>query len=203
MGWTSTFYEGNAWQYRFSMPHDVAGLISHYGGDAAFIAVLDKYFDSGQHWAGNEPGFLTPWLYVYAGRPDKTVDRVREILSKNFKLKPSGYPGDDDVGAMSGWYLFSAMGFYPNAGQDVYLLGAPLFNKVTLTLGESGKKLVISAVDLSPENKYVQSATLNGQPWDKAWFRHADVINGAELVLKMGPKASDWGTRVRPPSLSQ
>jgi predicted alpha-1,2-mannosidase len=200
MGWSSSFYEGNAWQYRFSMPHDMAGLIARCGGDASFIAILDEYFDTGLHWAGNEPGFLTPWLYIYAGRPDKTVDRVREILSKNFHLKPSGYPGDDDVGAMSGWYLFSAMGFYPNAGQDIYLIASPLFSKVTIALGSSGKTFVISAPDLSTENKYVQSATLNGKPWNQAWFRHADIINGAELVLQMGPKPSDWGTHLRPPS---
>lgn len=202
IGWKTAFYEGNAWQYRFSMPHDMRGLIERYGGNESFLATLDEYFDRDLHWQGNEPCFLNPWLHVYAGRPDKNVDRVRAIMAKNFKLGAKGYPGDEDVGAMSAWYLFAAMGFYPNAGQDIYLLASPVFSKVTMKLGQSGKTFVISAPDVSPENKYVQSATLNGRPWNQAWFRHADIINGAELVLKMGPKPSDWGTEVPPPSLT-
>ena len=201
-GWGNAFYEGSAWQYRFSVPHDVQGLINRYGGDEAFVATLDEYFDRKLHYQGNEPGFLTPWLYVYAGRPDKVGDRVRAILANEFKLKAAGYPGDEDVGAMSAWYLFGAMGFYPNAGQDVYLIGSPLFAKTTIKLGESGKVFVITAANVSAENTYVQSATLNGKPWDKAWFQHADIMGGAELVLTMGPKPSAWGTQTRPPSIT-
>jgi predicted alpha-1,2-mannosidase len=202
LGWADAYYEGSAWQYRFSMPHDMQGLINRYGGNDAFIKVLDEYFDRGLHWQGNEPCFLTPWLHVYAGRPDKNVDRVRDIMARDFKLAPAGYPGDEDVGAMSAWYLFAAMGFYPNAGQDVYLLASPVFTKVTLKLGASGKFFVITAPGLSAENKYVQSATLNGQPWDKAWFRHGDIINGAELILHMGAKPTGWGSKTRPPSIT-
>lgn len=202
LGWTSAFYEGNAWQYRFSMPHDMQGLINRHGGSEAFVAVLDEYFERNLHWQGNEPCFLTPWLHVYAGRPDKNVDRVREIMARDFKLAPDGYPGDEDVGAMSAWYLFAAMGFYPNAGQDIYLLASPVFSKVTMNLGNTGKKFIISAPSLSPENRYVQSATLNGKTWDQAWFKHSDIIEGAELILKMGSKPSDWGSRILPPSLS-
>lgn len=202
LGWKTIFMEGNAWQYRFSMPHDVQGLINRLGGNQAFIATLDEYFDRNLHWQGNEPCFLTPWLHVYAGRPDKNVDRVRAIAAKEFKLAPSGYPGDEDVGAMSAWYLFAAMGFYPNAGQDIYLLSSPLFTKVTMKLGNGGKTFVISAPNLSPEKKYVQSATLNGQPWDRAWFRHGDIVAGAELILQMGTTPSAWGTTTPPPSLT-
>jgi predicted alpha-1,2-mannosidase len=202
MGWMPTYYEGTAWQYRFSMPHDIAGLIKRLGGDREFVGILDYYFDHKLHYSGNEPGFLTPWLYDYAGRPDKAVDRVRAILANDFALKASGYPGDEDCGAMSAWYLFSAMGFYPNAGQDIYLLSSPLFTKVTVQLGSSGKTFVISAPELTEENRYVQSATLNGRPLNQAWFRHGDIIDGAELILKMGPAPSKWGTSVPPPSLS-
>lgn len=202
LGWSSAFYEGNAWQYRFSMPHDMQGLINRYGGNDAFLAALEEYFDRGLHWQGNEPCFLTPWLHVYAGRPDKNVDRVREIMARDFKLTPDGYPGDEDVGAMSAWYIFAAMGFYPNAGQDVYLLASPVFTKVTMKLDDSGKTFVISAPGVSAENRYIQSATLNGKPWDKAWIRHGNIINGAELVLKMGLKPSDWGTQIPPPSIT-
>jgi len=202
INWNSAFYEGSAWQYRFSMPHDIQGLINRFGGNDAFLTILDEYFDRKLHWQGNEPTFLNPWLHVYAGRPDKNVDRIHAIMAKDFKLAPSGYPGDEDVGAMSAWYLFAAMGFYPNAAQDIYLLSSPVFTKVTLKLGSTGKTFVISAPDVSPDNKYVQSATLNDQPWDRAWFRHSDIIGGAELVLKMGPKPSDWGTKTPPPSLT-
>ena len=202
ISWKTAFYEGNAWQYRFALPHDMQGLINRYGGNSAFLSALDEYFDRGLHWQGNEPTFLNPWLHVYAGRPDKNVDRVRAILDKEFKLEPKGYPGDEDVGAMSAWYLFAAMGFYPNAGQDVYLMGSPLFSKVTMKFGGSGKIFEISAPNLTPENKYIQSATLNGKPLHNAWFRHGDIAQGARLVLTMGPKPSDWGTRTPPPSLT-
>ncbi len=202
LGWSSAFYEGNAWQYRFSMPHDMQGLINRHGGNQAFLTVLDEYFDRKLHWQGNEPCFLTPWLHGYAGRPDKNVDRLREIMARDFKLAPDGYPGDEDVGAMSAWYLFTAMGFYPNAGQDVYLLSSPVFSKVSMKLGGTGKSFVIAAPGVSSENKYIQTATLNGKPWNQAWFRHGDIINGAELILKMGPKPAAWGTRNPPPSLT-
>ena len=201
-GWTNAFYEGSAWQYRFSVPHDVAGLIERVGGDAAFVRVLDQYFDENLHWAGNEPGFLTPWLYIYAGQPGKATDRVRAILGKDFKVAAGGYPGDEDVGAMSAWYIFASIGLFPNAGQDVYLLGSPLFSKTTLKLGASGKILVIQANGLSSTNRYVQSATLNGKPLDRAWLRHDEIIGGAKLDFTMGPQPFAWGVANRPPSLS-
>lgn len=200
-GWLPIFYEGSAWQYRFSVPQDIQGLMNRLGGPEKFSIALNEYFDRGHHDQGNEPGFLTPWLYTYAGRPDKTVDRVRAILQKDYKLAPDGYPGDEDVGAMSSWYVLGAMGFYPNAGQDVYLLGSPIFQKVRLQLAD-GRNFTIQAHGLSEQNRYVQSATLNGRPWNKAWFRHGDIIRGATLALEMGPRPSPWGTQTPPPSLS-
>lgn len=202
INWKTAFYEGNGWQYRFSVPHDMQGLINRYGGNTPFLSTLDEYFDRGLHWQGNEPTFLNPWAHVYAGRPDKNVDRVRTIMEKEFRLEPKGYPGDEDVGTMSAWYLFAAMGFYPNAGQDIYLMSSPLFKKMTMKLGNSGKTFVISAPNLSDANKYVQSATLNGKPLKNAWFRHGDIAKGAKLVLKMGPKPSKWGTQTPPPSMT-
>ena len=200
-GWLPIFYEGTAWQYRFSTPHDIQGLVNRLGGANAFVAVLDEYFDNKHHNAGNEPGFLTPWLYDYAGRPDKTADRVRAILAKDYKLTPNGYAGDEDVGAMSSWYVFGALGFYPNAGQDVYLIGSPLFSRTRVQLA-GHRTLMIEAKGVSDTNRYIQSATLNNKPWNKAWFRHSDIIGGAKLVLTMGPKPSAWGTKNPPPSLS-
>ncbi len=200
-GWLPIFYEGTAWQYRFSVPHDVQGLINRMGGANAFIAVLDEYFDTNRHNQGNEPGFLTPWLYDYAGRPDKTADRVRAILAKDYKLAPNGYAGDEDAGAMSSWYIFGALGFYPNAGQDVYLIGSPLFPRSRVRLA-GHRTFEIVAKNVSETNRYIQSATLNDKLWNKAWFRHGDIIGGAKLVLTMGPKPSMWGKKTPPPSLS-
>ena len=201
LGWPPIFSEGSAWQYRFYVPHDIQGLINRLGGRQAFVTALDAYFDGGYHWQGNEPGFLNPWLYPYAGRPDRTVDQVRAILQKDYHLTSDGYPGDEDTGAMSSWYVFGALGFYPNAGQDVYLLGSPIFAEVHLQLA-AGKTFALIAKGLTDQNRYVQSATLNGRPWNKAWFRHRDIIGGATLVLRMGPKPSSWGAKTPPPSLS-
>ena len=206
--WVPPFYEGSPWAYAFSMQHDVAGLMKRHGGNEAFLAFLDRYFDEnwenkgkneiGHHEADNEPSFLYPWLHTYANRPDKNVDRVRETIEKVYHTTRKGLPGNDDGGAMSSLYVFSAMGFMPVAGQDVYLLASPFFPKITMQL-EGGKKFVIQANNLSETNKYVQSATLNGKSWDKGWFQHKDIINGAVLVLQMGDKASDWGTKASPP----
>jgi predicted alpha-1,2-mannosidase len=193
------FYEGTAWSYRFYAPHDMAGLIERQGGAPAFVTALDEYFEKGHHNAGNEPSFLTPWLYNYAGRPDKSAERVHSLLTKDYFLAPAAYRGDDDSGSMSAWYVFNALGFYPVAGQDVYLLGSPLFASSRLTL-ENGRAFTISARNHAPENRYVQSATLNGRSYDRAWLRHSDIMSGAELVLQMGPRPSAWGTQNLPPS---
>jgi predicted alpha-1,2-mannosidase len=197
------YYEGTPWQYRFAMRHDVQGLIDRLGGKDAFLTELDRYFDGGFHNQSNQPTLLTPWLHGYAGRPDMNVDRVRAAMAANYRDGRRGLPGNDDAGTMSAWYVFAAMGFYPNTGQDVYLLASPTFSRISLALGDSGRRLVIRAPGLSAENRYVQSATLNGRPWRQAWFRHGDIAAGAELVLQMGPKPSDWGRDLPPPSQSK
>ncbi|MBC8101920.1 MAG: glycoside hydrolase family 92 protein, partial [Cytophagales bacterium] len=198
-GGNGLFYEGTAWGYRFYAPHDMAGLIQRQGGAQSFVAALDAYFEGGKHNPGNEPNFLTPWLYNYAGRPDKTVDRVHAQLARDYRLAPAAYQGDDDSGAMSAWYVFSAMGFYPVTGQDLYLIGSPLFTSVRITL-EKNRAFTLTARGQSPENRYVQSATLNGRPWNQAWLRHAEIAKGGDLVLVMGPRPSSWGTSALPPS---
>lgn len=207
--WAPPFYEGSAWAYAFSMQHDVNGLIQRHGGKQEFLKFIDRYFDEtkpdgrrvNHHDPGNEPSFLTPWLHTYVGRPDKNVDRVQYQLAKDYKPTRKGLPGNDDGGAMSSMYVFATMGFMPVAGQDIYLMGSPLFSEITMQL-DKGKKFVIKTKNLSPENKYVQKATLNGKNWDKAWFQHKDIINGAVLVLEMGAKPSEWGTTILPPSAS-
>jgi predicted alpha-1,2-mannosidase len=196
------FYEGTPWHYATYVPHDMQGLIARHGGVAQFTTFLDQLFDTGQYNPGNEPDLLTPWLYTYVNRPDKNVDRVRNILATKYGTSRTGLPGNDDAGAMSSWYAFGAMGFYPNAGQDLYLMSSPLFPKVSMRLGHD-KRFVVTARNLSDENKYIQSATLNGKPLERGWFRHSEIANGGALILQMGAKPSDWGTKAPlPPSIT-
>jgi predicted alpha-1,2-mannosidase len=197
-----SFYEGNSWTYSLFVPQDVAGLIRMAGGRQRFIDRLDAFFDvPGRYDVGNEPGFLAPYLYIWAGRQDKTADRVRAIIAKNFHTGRAGLPGNDDSGAMSSWYAFGVMGIFPNAGQDVYLIGSPAIPEVTLHLA-NGKTFTIEAKNVSAVNKYVVAATLNGAPFDRAWFRHGDILRGGRLVLRMADKPGSWPTGEAPPSSS-
>lgn len=114
--WTAPFYESHSWEYSFYVPHDIAELIKQCGGKSNFIKRLDHYFDKGYYKVSNEPGFLSPCLYIWAGVPYKTTERVRAIMSKSYSSTRTGLPGNDDSGAMSSWYVFHAMGLFPNAG---------------------------------------------------------------------------------------
>jgi predicted alpha-1,2-mannosidase len=197
-----TFYEGNSWTYSLFVPQDVAGLIQESGGRQRFVSRLDAFFDvPGRFDVGNEPGFLSPYLYIWAGRQDKTAERVRQIIAKNFHTGRKGLPGNDDSGAMSSWYAFGVMGIYPNAGQDVYLIGSPAIPEVTLHLA-NGKTFVIEARNVSAANQYVVAATLNGKRFDRAWLRHEDILRGGRLVLSMAAKPGVWPTGETPPSSS-
>jgi predicted alpha-1,2-mannosidase len=197
-----TFYEGNSWTYSLFVPQDVAGVIESSGGRDKFVQRLDAFFTGkGRYDVGNEPGFLSPYLYIWAGRQDKTSDRVQEIIARSYHTGRSGIPGNDDSGAMSSWYVFGAMGIFPNAGQDVYLIGHPSFPELVLHLAQ-GKTFAIEAKNLSPTNSYIVAATLNGQPLDRAWFRHEDLVTGGRLVLTMAAKPGSWPSGDAPPSLS-
>lgn len=199
--WGNFFYESNSWEYSLYVPHDMKSLIDSCGGRDAFISRLDTFFNRNYYGVANEPGFLTPCLYIYAGRPDKTNDRVRAIIRKYYKATPDGITGNDDSGSMSSWYIFNTIGFFPNAGQDVYLITAPHFKKTTFTL-ENGQQFIITAENLSEKNTYITSASLNGKPLDQAWFKHEDIQNGGQLNFVMGNKPTDWGTKNLPPSMS-
>lgn len=195
-----TFYEGNTWTYSTFVPQDVAGLIAKSGGPETFVRRLDAFFAvPGRYDVGNEPGFLSPYLYNWAGRPDKTDEHVRAIIARSYHAGLSGLPGNDDSGAMSSWFAFGQMGIFPNAGQPVYLIGSPAFPETTLHLA-GGKTFVIEARNLSPQNLYVVSATLNGRPLDRAWLRHSEVASGGRLVLTMAGAPGHWGQRDLPPS---
>jgi predicted alpha-1,2-mannosidase len=196
----SPFYEGSARQWSTSVPHDVRWLIGRFGGDSGFTAWLDQLFDSGQYNAGNEPDLLAPYLYLHAGRPDRTADRVRAVLGTAYGSGRDGLPGNDDAGALSSWYAWSAMGLYPNAGQPFYYIGSPIFRRVRIDQGP-GRTFEIDAPATSARNRYVRSATLGGRRIGRAWLDHREVARGGHLRLEMGPTRSDWATVERPPSL--
>jgi putative alpha-1,2-mannosidase len=168
-----------------------------------FVHRLDSIFLRRHFDVTNEPGFLIPVLYNYAGRPDKTADIVHLLLEKAFMDNRAGIPGNDDSGAMSSWLIFSTLGLFPIAGQDIYLISTPSIPDASLSLGD-GKKLRIVAknFDASGLNRYVQSATLNGADLPTSWFRHAQIKDGATLVLTMGSAPSTWGKTMPPPSMS-
>jgi predicted alpha-1,2-mannosidase len=196
----NTFYEGNSWTYSTFVPQDVASLIAKIGGPQKFVDWLDAFFAvPGRYDVGNEPGFLAPYLYNWAGCPDKTAEHVREIIAKSYHAGPTGLPGNDDSGAMSSWYAFGQMGIFPNAGQDVYLIGSPAYSQTTLHLA-GGRDFVIEAREQSAENFYVNAATLNGKPLDRAWLRHSEIAVGGRLVLTMSKTPGHWGERNLPPS---
>jgi len=148
----------------------------------------------GQFSMANEPSLHIPYLYNYAGQPWKTQKRLRKLLDEWFRNDLMGVPGDEDGGGLSSFVVFSAMGFYPlTPGDPIYTIGSPMFEHVSIDLG-NGKAFEIEAHNASPENKYIQSATLNGVSLESAWITHQVVINGGKLVFEMGPKANkSWG----------
>jgi putative alpha-1,2-mannosidase len=182
------------------VPQDVASLIAKSGGPQTFVDRLDAFFAvPGRYDVGNEPGFLAPYLYIWAGRPDKTAAHVRQIIAASYHAGPDGLPGNDDSGAMSSWYAFGQMGIFPNAGQDIYLIGSPAYPQTTLHLAGQ-KDFVIEARDLSADNIYVTAATLNGKPLGRAWLRHSEIVAGGRLVLTMSNTPAHWAERDLPPS---
>lgn len=203
------FVEGNSFQYSLFAPHDVNGLIDLIGGDNEFVSWLDTLFTHtshhdatvkdaagliGQYAHGNEPSHHMAYLYNYAGQPWKTQSLVRQILETLYDDKPDGLSGNEDCGQMSAWYILSSMGFYPVCpGDPTYIIGSPLFEKVTINL-ENGKKFTIRANGVSNENKYIQSATLNGKAYTRTWFTHDDIMSGSELVFEMAASPNkNWG----------
>src|SRR6056297_2427180 len=203
--------EANAWQYTFYVPQDVQGMIQLRGGDHAFTAKLDSLFTVenkttgrhqvditgliGQYAHGNEPSHHTAYLYNYAGKPWKTQQMVRRIMTDFYENAPDGLAGNEDCGQMSAWYVLSAMGFYPvTPGIPSYAIGSPLFDKVTIHL-ENGNQFVIRAEHNSPENVYVQNVSLNGEDWLNGYLDHDVLLDGGTLVFEMGPRANQkWAS---------
>ena len=208
--WGGPYCEGNAWHYTWSVFHDVQGLINLMGSDEMFISKIDSVFsvpntvkvgtyrqkihemlemelaEMGQYAQGNQPIQHMIYLYSYAGQPWKTQYWIRQVMDRLYNATEKGYPGDEDQGGMSSWYILSALGIYSVCpGTDEYVFGAPLFKKATITM-EDGKKFVIQADDNSRENIYIQSATLNGTDYTKNFIRYNDIASGGILHFKMG-----------------
>ena len=196
------FYEGNSWTYSTFVPQDVAELIRRCGGPQMFVKRLDAFFAvPGRYDVSNEPGFLSPYLYAWAGRQDRIADLVRRILASSYHAGRKGLPGNDDSGAMSSWYVFGKLGFFPNAGQDAYILGSPAFAETSIHLA-NGKTFTLVAKGVSEQNRYIAHADWDGKPYAKAWFRNEDILRGGRLVLTMSATPSSWATGVLPPSAS-
>lgn len=216
------FTEGNSFQYTFYVPHDVNTLIDLIGGDKAFEERLDLLFNKelshekikehediagliGQYAHGNEPSHHIAYLYNYAGKPWRTQERIRQIMDTLSSDQPDGLAGNDDVGQMSAWYVFSAMGFYPVAPGDLsYAIGAPQLPEISLNLA-NGKTFTVKANKLSKKNKFIKSARLNGKPLNRSFITHDDIINGGTLTFVMSNIPNKhWGieTKNRPTSMS-
>ncbi|MFP9097967.1 GH92 family glycosyl hydrolase [Flavobacterium sp. RHBU_24] len=207
--WGEGFTEGNSWHYSWSVFHDVQGLINLMGGKEVFAKQLDSVFklppvfnnsfnggfihemremqvaNMGQYAHGNQPIQHMIYLYNHAGKPWRAQYWVRESLNRLYNPRADGYCGDEDNGQTSAWYVFSAMGFYPvTPATNQYVMGAPLFKKVTLKL-HNGKQVIINAPDNSDANRYIKSAAFNGKAYTKLWLSHNDLTNGAVIDFKM------------------
>ncbi|KAF8197706.1 glycosyl hydrolase family 92-domain-containing protein [Mycena galopus ATCC 62051] len=208
LGGGGEFYEASSWEYSWFVPHDMAALVQAMGGADVFSARLDTFFAAGFHDMGDEPGFLPTYLYNYVGQPAKTVDRVDAVLAQYYNTRQvnvNGLPGNDDSGAMGAYAVWTQLGFFPVGGQDTYLLSRPYFPNITILNDATGAVATIIASGLSDMNKYIQSATLDGQAYSKNWLSHQFFSQGGTLTLTMGSSNNSvWGTREQdlPMSLS-
>lgn len=193
--WNQVFYEASSWEYSLSMPHDVPMLIEASGGPEAFNRRLDTFFGRNYYNVNNEPSFMTPLIYHWIGRPDKSSDRIRRIVADHFGDSPKGLPGNDDSGAMSSWLAFNILGIYPNAAHDYYLITSPMVSESKIRL-DNGKTFTIKAKGLSDKRRYISSATLNGKSYPFSTLRHKDLMAGGELILTMDKKPGIWGKRM-------
>ncbi|MEO7050717.1 MAG: GH92 family glycosyl hydrolase [Rhodanobacter sp.] len=210
-GYGSDYTEGNAWQYSWYVPQDVPGLIQSMGGDAKFVAKLDQVFDAkvdpahfknveditgliGWYAHGNEPSHHIAYLYDYAGAPWKTQQRLKQIMDSQYAPRPDGLSGNDDLGQMSAWYIFTAMGFYPvTPASDVYAIGRPFVRRATIHLS-NGRAFTVSASPLDSGHPWVGAVTLNGKSLQHAFLRHADILAGGELHFSMQSTPDhEWG----------
>ncbi len=203
------YTEGNAWQYTWLVPQDIEGLISLFGSEKKFIQKLDSLFiveskldqESspdisgliGNFAHGNEPSHHITYMFAYAGQQWKTAQWVRKVMEDFYTDKPDGLCGNEDVGQMSAWYIFSALGFYPvNPANGAYVFGSPIVNKATIAV-QGNKQFSINVINNAPQNKYIQKIILNGKPYTKSFIIHKDIMKGGNMIIYMGAKPSTFG----------
>jgi len=209
-GYGTDYTEGNAWQYSWYVPQDVAGLAAAHGGSDRLLARLDEVFNAkvdpsifehmeditgliGWYAHGNEPSHHVAYLYAYAGQPSRTQARLKQIMDTQYADRPDGLAGNDDVGQMSAWYVFTALGFYPVApGSGEYILGRPFLPRTAMRL-PNGKTFTIVADGLDDKHTYVGSVSLNGKPLQRTFLRHDEILAGGELRFSMQAEPNkDW-----------
>lgn len=215
IGARDAYDENNGWVYRWDVLHNISDLVKMMGGQKAFVNELELMFSTplgkgrpdfyhqfgdhtgnvGQFSMGNEPAMHIPYLYNYAGEPWRTQKRVRSLLNQWFRNDLMGIPGDEDGGGLTSFVVFSMMGFYPvTPGLPMYVIGSPMFEKEKISL-TNGRTFEIVCHNYSPENKFIQSAKLNGAIWDKSWFSHEDLMRGGKLEFIMGKHPNKkWAT---------
>lgn len=204
------FTEANSWQYSFSIPQDITGLMNLHGGTSRLAGKLYQLITEdtrttgrqqsditgliGQYAHGNEPSHHIAYLFDYVAQPWKTQKMVSTICRELYSDKPDGLCGNEDCGQMSAWYVMSALGFYPvTPGSLVYAIGSPVFPEAVIHF-DGGKTFTVTASNLSNDNFYIQSATLNGKPYTKCYLTHADLMTGGTLSFVMGPAPNrNWG----------
>ncbi len=220
-GYGTDYTEGNAWQYSWYVPQDVAGLARAHGGEDKLLARLDQVFEAkvdpkifahmeditgliGWYAHGNEPSHHVAYLYAHAGQPWRTQARLGAIMTSQYAPRPDGLAGNDDLGQMSAWYVFTALGFYPVApASNQYVIGRPFLPRASLNL-PNGKRFTVIAEGLDEAHPYIGGATLNGKPLDRAYLEHAEILAGGELRFTMQAEPNRaWGRDARPYSMSR
>ena len=222
-GFDGMYIEGTAWQHSWFVPHDVQGLINLFGSEEAFVGHIDSTFNVssqvtgenasmdisgliGQYAHGNEPSHHIAYLYNYAGRPWKTQQRVRQIMTELYHTGPDALAGNDDCGQMSAWYIFSALGFYPvNPAEGIYVLGSPLVKKASIKL-ENDKVFTVEAANNSSDNLYIDAVLLNGEKLEKSFITHQQIMEGGTLKFVMAAEPNKvWATAYEnyPPSMTK
>jgi len=220
-GYGTDYTEGNAWQYSWYVPQDVAGLARAHGGEDKLLARLDQVFEAkvdpkifahmeditgliGWYAHGNEPSHHVAYLYAHAGQPWRTQARLGAIMASQYAPRPDGLAGNDDLGQMSAWYVFTALGFYPVApASNQYVIGRPFLPRASLNL-PNGKRFTVIADGLDEAHPYIGGATLNGKPLDRAYLEHAEILAGGELRFTMQAEPNRaWGRDARPYSMSR
>lgn len=201
------FVEGTAAQYLWMVNFNLGGLITRLGGDDKTLGRLDHFFEkvnggigADTAFMGNEPCEETPWVYDFAGRPAGTQRVVRKIRDELFTSAPSGLPGNDDAGALSSWYVFSALGIYPEIpGVAGFVVGSPLFRRAVIR-PDGGAVIQIVAEKATADNCYVRKLTVNGTPWKNVWIPWSELSRGATLDFTLTDRPASWGKKSTPPS---